>query len=118
MEGLIPFLLHAIKKPKPKNTGYNRTASEGSSRSYHLLKSGTSSVEGSSHRRTRSEFHQRAFEFPEGEQFSGAAYQHTRNLKTGSVSSPSKMKDDKPRMSYVPSHLSKEGHFSNAKQLR
>ncbi|KAK5774485.1 hypothetical protein PVK06_042340 [Gossypium arboreum] len=47
MEGLIPYLIHAMKKQKP---GHNyRSTSVGSSRSYHLL-------EGSSHRRTRSEF--------------------------------------------------------------
>ncbi|KAK8508969.1 hypothetical protein V6N13_130722 [Hibiscus sabdariffa] len=56
MEGLIPYLVHAMKKQKPRH--HYRSASVGSSRSYHLLmgQSQPESVEGSSHRRTRSEF--------------------------------------------------------------
>ncbi|XP_050211139.1 uncharacterized protein LOC126661353 [Mercurialis annua] len=53
MDGLIPYLLHAMKKQKPKNNF--RSFSTGSSRSYHLLV-GPDSSTGSSHRRTRSEF--------------------------------------------------------------
>eukprot|EP00257_Ricinus_communis_P020591 XP_015579855.1 probable beta-D-xylosidase 5 isoform X2 [Ricinus communis] len=53
MEGLIPYLLHAIRKQKPQNS--YRSFSVGSSRSYHLL-TGADSFSGSSHRRTRSEF--------------------------------------------------------------
>ncbi|KDP44491.1 hypothetical protein JCGZ_16324 [Jatropha curcas] len=54
MEGLIPYLLHAMKKQKPHNN--YRSFSAGSSRSYHLLVGGVDSVSGSSHRRTRSDF--------------------------------------------------------------
>ncbi|MBA0782628.1 hypothetical protein Gotri_000487 [Gossypium trilobum] len=56
MEGLIPCLIHAMKKQKPSNR--YRSMSVGSSRGYHLLmeQSPAESVEGSSHRRTRSEF--------------------------------------------------------------
>ncbi|KAI3448184.1 hypothetical protein Pfo_004849 [Paulownia fortunei] len=55
MEGLIPFLLHAMKKQRPQNA--YRCSSENSTtgRSYHLLLAGNS-TEGSSHRRTRSDF--------------------------------------------------------------
>ncbi|GAV89978.1 hypothetical protein CFOL_v3_33389 [Cephalotus follicularis] len=53
MEGLIPYLLQAMKKQKPQHS--YRSISTGSSRSYHLLIE-RDSVEGSSHRRTRSEF--------------------------------------------------------------
>ncbi|KAJ8763477.1 hypothetical protein K2173_002360 [Erythroxylum novogranatense] len=59
MEGLIPYLLHAMKKQKPHNT--YRSFSEGSSRSYHLL-TGGDSFSGSSHRRTKSEFQQPTME--------------------------------------------------------
>ncbi|XP_065871283.1 uncharacterized protein [Euphorbia lathyris] len=55
MEGLIPYLLHAMKKQKPKNTF--RSFSVDSNRSYHLLMTaGGDSLTGSSHRRTRSDF--------------------------------------------------------------
>ncbi|XP_059311283.1 uncharacterized protein LOC132062811 [Lycium ferocissimum] len=54
MEGLIPFLLHAMKKQKPHHNSF-RCLSDTSNRSYHMLV-GTDSIEGSSHRRTRSEF--------------------------------------------------------------
>ena len=58
MEGLIPYLLHALKKDKPKNR--YRSYSDTSNRSYHRLLSGSihnnNMAEGSSHRRTRSEF--------------------------------------------------------------
>ncbi|KAK4378504.1 hypothetical protein RND71_000366 [Anisodus tanguticus] len=54
MEGLIPFLLHAMKKQKPQHNSF-RCLSDTSNRSYHMLV-GADSIEGSSHRRTRSEF--------------------------------------------------------------
>lgn len=59
MEGLIPYLLHAIKKDhKPEHKSY-RSMSVGSSRSYRPLmmgQEGSSSFQGSSHRRTRSDY--------------------------------------------------------------
>lgn len=59
MEGLIPYLIHAIKKDhKPQHQTY-RSMSVGSSRSYRPLmmgQEGSSSVQGSSHRRTRSDY--------------------------------------------------------------
>ncbi|ESQ47932.1 hypothetical protein EUTSA_v10021824mg [Eutrema salsugineum] len=59
MEGLIPYLIHAIKKDhKPQHHKY-RSMSIGSSRSYRPLMmghEGSSSLQGSSHRRTRSEY--------------------------------------------------------------
>ncbi|KAF3435553.1 hypothetical protein FNV43_RR22642 [Rhamnella rubrinervis] len=54
MEGLIPYLLHAMKKQSPRHS--YRSFSENSNRSYHLLNSKEPSSHGSSHRRTRSEF--------------------------------------------------------------
>ncbi|TMW96831.1 hypothetical protein EJD97_006709 [Solanum chilense] len=54
MEGLIPFLLHAMKKHKPHQKTF-RCLSDTSNRSYHMLIQ-AESMEGSSHRRTRSEF--------------------------------------------------------------
>ncbi|CAI9765615.1 unnamed protein product [Fraxinus pennsylvanica] len=59
MEGLIPYLLHAIKKQRPQHT--YRCLSDSSTRSYHLLHGGDKSIEGgSSHHRTRSEFQEPA----------------------------------------------------------
>ncbi|CAH8261075.1 unnamed protein product [Arabidopsis lyrata] len=59
MEGLIPYLIHAIKKDyKPDHQRY-RSMSVGSSRSYRPLmmgQEGSSSMQGSSHRRTRSDY--------------------------------------------------------------
>lgn len=59
MEGLIPYLIHAIKKDhKPQNQMY-RSMSVGSSHNYRPLmmgQEGSSSLQGSSHRRTRSEY--------------------------------------------------------------
>ncbi|KAL1197662.1 hypothetical protein V5N11_012320 [Cardamine amara subsp. amara] len=59
MDGLIPYLIHAIKKDhKPEHKMY-RSMSVGSSRSYRPLmmgQEGSSSFQGSSHRRTRSEY--------------------------------------------------------------
>ncbi|KAM6558301.1 hypothetical protein CsatA_027540 [Cannabis sativa] len=56
MEGLIPYLLHALKKDKPRNS--YRSFSDTSNRSYHRLSNESihNLAEGSSHRRTRSEF--------------------------------------------------------------
>nr|GMC87716.1 probable beta-D-xylosidase 5 isoform X2 [Ipomoea batatas] len=45
MEGLIPYLLHAMKKQKQPHN-----------RSYHLLIGADDSADGSSHRRTFSDF--------------------------------------------------------------
>lgn len=66
MEGLIPYLIHAIKKQKPHHHTFNRSVSHSGSinRSYHLLLE-SESVSGSSHRRTRSEFQQPTSEFLE-----------------------------------------------------
>ncbi|KAK1417554.1 hypothetical protein QVD17_26683 [Tagetes erecta] len=49
MEGLIPFVMHVMKKQRLHNSYRSLSAS------YHLL-DGSVSAEGSSHRRTRSEF--------------------------------------------------------------
>ncbi|KAL8264672.1 hypothetical protein R6Q59_022802 [Mikania micrantha] len=61
MEGLIPFLMHAIKKPRPHNT--YRSVSVTSTPSYHILVGSDAQVERSPHRRTRSEFHAPAADF-------------------------------------------------------
>ncbi|KAL2231521.1 UNVERIFIED_CONTAM: hypothetical protein Sindi_1746500 [Sesamum indicum] len=55
MEGLIPLLLHAMKKQRPQNAYRCLSENSTNGRSYHLLLAGDA-VEGSSHRRTRSEF--------------------------------------------------------------
>ncbi|KAG8368487.1 hypothetical protein BUALT_Bualt15G0050500 [Buddleja alternifolia] len=54
MEGLIPFLLRTMKKQRPQNA-YRSFSENSTGRSYHLLLAGDS-AEGSSHRRTRSDF--------------------------------------------------------------
>ncbi|XVF44987.1 hypothetical protein PTKIN_Ptkin02bG0169200 [Pterospermum kingtungense] len=65
MEGLIPYLIRAMRKQKPHHQ--YRSKSVASSRSYHLLmgQSQQESKEGSSHRRTRSEFQPPTAEFLE-----------------------------------------------------
>ncbi|KAK7280257.1 hypothetical protein RJT34_25319 [Clitoria ternatea] len=67
MEGLIPYLIHVMKKPKPQHSSYRSFShSESSNRSYHLLLgTGSDSFTGSSHRRTRSEFQPPTAEFLE-----------------------------------------------------
>ncbi|XP_010507845.1 PREDICTED: uncharacterized protein LOC104784511 [Camelina sativa] len=59
MEGLIPYLIHAIKKDHKRDHQMYRSMFVGSSRSYRPLmmgQEGSSSVQGSSHRRTKSEY--------------------------------------------------------------
>lgn len=60
MEGLIPFLIHAMKKQRPQNSYRCLSENSTTTRSYHLLLGGSDSVEGSSHRRTRSDFQPRS----------------------------------------------------------
>lgn len=69
MEGLIPFIIRAMRKQRPGNS--YRSLSDASNRSYHLLLGGEQSAEGSSHRRTRSEFQQPSSDL--SEQRSGGA---------------------------------------------
>ncbi|KAK2974479.1 hypothetical protein RJ640_018644 [Escallonia rubra] len=83
MEGLIPFLLHTLKKQRPHNS--YRSVSASSSRSYHLLTGaggGGDSADGSSHRRTRSEFQPLDF----SKMGSGLDFvpPHSRSLNKGS----------------------------------
>nr|GMC87715.1 putative beta-D-xylosidase 5-like protein [Ipomoea batatas] len=53
MEGLIPYLLHAIKKQRPNHHSF-RCLSDASNRSYHLLIGADSAAaDGSSHRGRR-----------------------------------------------------------------
>ncbi|CAO2842063.1 unnamed protein product [Amaranthus hypochondriacus] len=54
MEGLIPYLVRAIKRQNLHKHSY-RSMSDSSRRSYHLL-GAIDSFNGSSHRRTQSEF--------------------------------------------------------------
>ncbi|XVE49325.1 hypothetical protein DITRI_Ditri01bG0073700 [Diplodiscus trichospermus] len=86
MEGLIPYLIHAVKKQKPSHR--YRSMSVSSSRSYHLLMGQTpqdQSVEGSSHRRTRSEFQPPTVEFLE--QRSGLDFLSPKGYNNGYGSS-------------------------------
>lgn len=86
MEGLIPFLIHAVKKQNgrlPHHSSFRRSLSTGSSRSYHLLlgadKSGE--LEGSSHRRTRSEFQPPSLDFLEQRPTDTLDYNNMSNPK-------------------------------------
>ncbi|KAJ6751135.1 hypothetical protein OIU85_001636 [Salix viminalis] len=87
MEGLIPYLLHSIKKQKPRNS--YRSLSVGSSRSYHLLIGGDQgeSLNGSSHRRTRSEYQPPPLEF--SEQRANLDFLRSGSLRKRSTNSPS-----------------------------
>nr|GEY36711.1 hypothetical protein [Tanacetum cinerariifolium] len=87
MEGLIPFLVHAMKKQRPHNS--YRSVSVGSSRSYHVLVGGdanSSTVEGSSHRRTKSEFKAPTTDFLEQRSGFGCMPQ-TKSYKRSSTNS-------------------------------
>lgn len=71
MEGLIPYLIHAMKKQKPdvKRRYRSFSHSESSNRSYHLLLAS----DGSSHRRTRSDFQPPTTDFLEQRHAADAA---------------------------------------------
>ncbi|XP_038905929.1 uncharacterized protein LOC120091851 [Benincasa hispida] len=79
MEGLIPYLFHAMKKQKPRHN--YRSQSVGSSRSYHLLITNDES----SHRRTRSDFQPPALEF--SDQRSTHELMHSRSVSKGAFGS-------------------------------
>ncbi|MCL7046442.1 hypothetical protein MKW94_008460 [Papaver nudicaule] len=90
MEGLIPFLLHAMKNKKTTQNNY-RCLSEGSSRnrSYHQLISTADSTEGSSHRRTRSEFQTPSTTELFNQSYSGTVnYLRSQSLKHDTIPSP------------------------------
>ncbi|XP_022763511.1 uncharacterized protein LOC111309019 [Durio zibethinus] len=90
MEGLIPYLIRAMRKQKPSHR--YRSMSMGSSRSYHLLigQPQQESVEGSSHRRTRSDFQPPTVEF--FEQRSGLDFLSAKSYNNGSsVNYPSRV---------------------------
>ncbi|KAI3707968.1 hypothetical protein L2E82_36938 [Cichorium intybus] len=82
MEGLIPFLMHAMKKQRPQNN--YRSVSVGSTRSYHVLVGADATVDGSSHRRTRSEFQSPTADFPEQRSGFGCIPQ-SKNYKRSST---------------------------------
>ncbi|RZC54691.1 hypothetical protein C5167_013550 [Papaver somniferum] len=86
MEGLIPFLLHAMKNKKTAQNNY-RCLSEGSSRnrSYHQL----INTEDSSHRRTRSEFQPPSTTELFDQSYSGTpSYLRSRSLHDTTIPSP------------------------------
>lgn len=103
MEGLIPYLVHAMKKQKPHHS--YRSFSVGSSRSYHLLIGGDS-FEGSSHRRARSDFQQPAVEFPG--QRSGAEF--ISGAIKGSVNAPSQAIGTGSRFNSCPQQMNIEAN--------
>ncbi|KAJ0522296.1 hypothetical protein HanIR_Chr10g0481071 [Helianthus annuus] len=79
MEGLIPFVMHAMKKHKPHNSYRSLSAR------YHLLE-GSVAAEGSSHRCTRSEFQPPTTDYLQ--QRSGFGYDtQPMNFKKDSTSS-------------------------------
>ncbi|KAJ0011442.1 hypothetical protein Pint_33826 [Pistacia integerrima] len=79
MEGLIPYLIHVVKKPRPQK-GYRSLSDSSSHQSYHLLG-------GDSHRRTRSEFLPPPVEFLENR--SAKEFVRQRNVNKGPVRSAS-----------------------------
>ncbi|OMO63379.1 hypothetical protein COLO4_32518 [Corchorus olitorius] len=86
MEGLIPFLIHAMRKQKPHHHYRSMSVGSSASRSYHLLmgqSQADQSVEGSSHRRTRSEFQPPTAEFLE-QRTSGVDFRSPRGYNNGS----------------------------------
>ncbi|KAJ0077529.1 uncharacterized protein LOC116141790 [Pistacia vera] len=86
MEGLIPYLIHVVKKPRPQK-GYRSLSDSSSHQSYHLLGGGESLEGSNSHRRTRSEFLPPPVEFLENR--SGNEFVRQRNVNKGPVRSAS-----------------------------
>ncbi|KAF8019922.1 hypothetical protein BT93_G0571 [Corymbia citriodora subsp. variegata] len=81
MEGLIPYIIHSVRKQRLYNS--YRCLSDGSTRSYHLLAGGDSS-DGSAHRQTQSELPQLpAAEFKE--QRSGLELARSHSTNKGSM---------------------------------
>ncbi|GLU03351.1 hypothetical protein SLE2022_205540 [Rubroshorea leprosula] len=104
MEGLIPYLIHAMKKQRPHH-GF-RSMSMGSSRSYHLLLGGgQDSLEGSSHRRTRSDFQPPTVEFVEQQGFNKGSLNYpsmaSGSTMSTSISSFSQQQLSKPSNNYA-----------------
>ncbi|KAH7522792.1 hypothetical protein JRO89_XSUnG0106600 [Xanthoceras sorbifolium] len=116
MEGLIPYLIHAMKKQRPKNS--YRSFSVGSTRSYHLLNGGDAiDVDGgSSHRRTRSDFQTSTNNTQFLDQTSGIEF-----LRSATSNKPPQNYNSSPRSGGLkigshPQHISKEpNHFSNCR---
>jgi hypothetical protein len=107
MEGLIPYLLHAIKKQKPGNN--YRRLSEGSTRSYHLLNTAADSLGGSSHRRTRSEFLPPNMEFVE--QRSGVEYLRSYSSnKSSATATPTSSRGSAPKIGSYSTQVPKKAN--------
>ncbi|KAL6270617.1 hypothetical protein ACE6H2_027528 [Prunus campanulata] len=110
MEGLIPFLLHALKKQRPQHRYRSFSQSNSSNRSYHLLMSGQDSLEGSSHRRTRSEFQPPVSTAGFFEQRPGNEFVHSRSLKEeGGVSAAPSVLIGSSKMGSYPYQVSNVG---------
>ncbi|GMN37889.1 hypothetical protein TIFTF001_007184 [Ficus carica] len=108
MEGLIPYLIHALKKEKPRHSYRSFSENSTSQRSYHRLLSGSSHnfPEGSSHRRTRSEFQQ-----PPPSSLDFAEQQRTRSVAGDFPLTPSSDQNRKGFSSYSGFQMS---NFDNA----
>ncbi|KAK3193029.1 hypothetical protein Dsin_024339 [Dipteronia sinensis] len=113
MEGLIPFLIHAMKKQRPQHS--YRSFSVGSTRSYHLLNEGDA-VDGSSHRRTRSDFQPPTSTNQFLEQRSGIEFVRSRTVNRSSENYNSSPRAAALKIGSHPQNhiISKEAnHFSN-----
>ncbi|XVE93505.1 hypothetical protein REPUB_Repub01dG0198500 [Reevesia pubescens] len=116
MEGLIPYLIHAMKKQKPRHS--YRSKSVGSNRSYHLLmgQSQQESMEGSSHRRTRSEFQPQTVEI--FEQRSGLDFLSPKGFNNGSSVNYPSMAGASNVGSYAHQQTSKVNHIGHLSDVR
>ncbi|KAK9077221.1 hypothetical protein SSX86_005557 [Deinandra increscens subsp. villosa] len=83
MEGLIPFLMRAIKKPRPHNNYRTLSASAGSTPSYQVLVGADPKAERSSHRRTRSELHPQTADIMERRPRFGLFFDLLSNFQMG-----------------------------------
>ncbi|KVI01926.1 hypothetical protein Ccrd_019805 [Cynara cardunculus var. scolymus] len=95
MEGLIPLLMHAMKKQRPHNN--YRSLSVGSTRSYHVLVGADAKVEESSHRRTRSALQSPAADFLEQRSGFGCMPQTKSYKRSSTVSTPNSYQGSKSR---------------------
>ncbi|KAI3702335.1 hypothetical protein L6452_28071 [Arctium lappa] len=95
MEGLIPLLMHAMKKQNPHNN--YRSFSVVSTRSYHVLGGADAKVEGSSHRRTRSELQSPTTDFLEQRSGFGCMPQSKSYKRSSTGSTPNSYQASKTK---------------------
>ncbi|KAJ4966509.1 hypothetical protein NE237_018358 [Protea cynaroides] len=112
MEGLIPCIVKALKRQKSQRSSLS--PSESWSRSYYRPLNSKGSSDGSSHRRTRSDFQPPVAELLENRS-SDVQFLHSGSLKTDSFLIPSNLKAPR-KMDSDTYQASKEIAFSHLRR--